>query len=190
MKKQSLWQIVFEFLSIVFAVLLALGLNSYKENMDLKTESEVLSEKIILECKRNLNKLDSVILQNQEFMTYLDSLREQEVVDGFGFNFSNDLLSASAWKFTQVSRSFQLMDQEFLDDATELYEVQNYYMTISNQMFQNLGEMLMKINSVDPKTMVITSHYYLSNILNAASQLQTTYRDFLEKYQKTQVSQS
>ncbi len=183
MKKQ-LWQIVFEFLSIVFAVLLALGLNSYKQNLDLKKESEVLSAKIIQECAKNLEKLDTVITQNRDFKTYLDSLRELSDPDGFSFNFSNDLLSSSAWKFTQVSRSFQLMDQEFLDDATELYEVQNYYMNISNQMFQNLGEMLMEIDRTPPKIMVVTSHYYLSNILDAASQLQTTYRDFLNKYNK------
>ncbi|MEQ9403334.1 MAG: hypothetical protein RIM99_07115 [Cyclobacteriaceae bacterium] len=183
MKKQSIWQVVFEFLSIVFAVLLALGLNSYKQNLDLKQESEVLSEKIILECRKNLSKLDTVINQNKDFMIYLDSLRKAERVDGFGFNFSNELLSSSAWKFTQVSRSFQLMDSEFLDKATELYEIQNYYMSISNDMFQNLGDMLLMLENTKPKTLVNTSHYYLTNILDAADQLKTTYESFLEKYE-------
>ena len=175
-------QVAFEFLSIVFAVMLALGLNSYKQNLDLEKESKVLSLKIIQECTRNLSKLDTVIIQNEDFNAYLDSLREVDDVKGFAFNFSNDLLSSSAWKFTRVSRSFQLMDQEFLDDATELYEIQNYYMGISNQMFQNLGEMLLKLDVVEPKVMIITSHYYLTNILVTASQLQRTYQSFLEKY--------
>lgn len=183
MKKQSLWQILFEFLSIVFAVLLALGLNSYKQNLDLEKESKVLSIKIIKECVRNLEKLDSVIIQNKEFEVYLDSVLAADKIEGFSFNFSNDLLPSSAWKFTQASRSFQLMDQEFLDNATELYEIQNYYMTIANQMFQNLGEMLMQIDSVEPRTLVVTSHYYLRNILDAADGLKTTYEEFLAKYE-------
>ncbi len=182
MKKQSLWPIVFEFLSIVFAVLLALGLNSYKENWDLQKESEVLSKKIILECRKNSSKLDSVITQNQAFKSYLDSLLAQETVTDFSFDFNNKLLSASAWKFTQISRSFPLMDQEFLDYATEMYEVQNYYMTISNNMFQNLGEMIMKAENTEPRIFVLVSHYYLTNILDAALALRKTYQGFLNEY--------
>lgn len=188
MKKQSIWKIVFEFLSIVFAVLLALGLNSYKQNFDLKKESKVLTEKILIECRKNLTKLDTVIYQNQDFRMYLDSVRTLEKVDGFRFDFSNELLSSSAWQFTQVSRSFQLMDQSFLDDATELYEVQNYYMDISNQMFQNLGDMIMKIDEAGSKNIISTSHYYLTNILQSADQLQKMYRNFLEKHEGTNNS--
>ncbi len=184
MKKQSLWQIVFEFLSIVFAVLLALGLNSYKENKDLQEESEVLSNKILIECAKNLGKLETVIQQNREFMVYLDSMRRLEKAGGFGFNFSNELLSSSAWKFTQVSKSFQLMDQEFLDDATELYEIQAYYMEISNQLFQDLGTMLLQVERTEPKTIINTCHYYLTNILSVADGLKSTYDEFLQKYER------
>jgi len=184
MKKQSLWQVVFEFLSIVFAVLLALGLNSYKQNQDLQSESEVLSEKILSECRKNFTNLDTVLVQNRKFMTYLDSMLNLKDVDGFGLNFSNDLLSSSAWEFTQASRSFQLMDQEFLDDATELYELQSYYMQISNQMFQNLGEMLLRVDQLTTDTMIKTSHYYLKNILDVSEDLNERYKRFLEKHEE------
>ncbi|MEP5612350.1 MAG: hypothetical protein ABJP45_08870 [Cyclobacteriaceae bacterium] len=184
MKKQSLWQVVFEFLSIVFAVLLALGLNSYKQNQDLKAESEVLSNKILSECQKNLSNLDTVLTQNKEFMIYLDSLRElKDEVDGFGLDFSNDLLSSSAWKFTQASHSFQLMDQEFLDDATELYEIQSFYMEISNDMFRNLGEVILRADDLKTRTMISTLHYYLRNIVNVADDLKENYEDFIAKYQ-------
>lgn len=182
MKKQSIWQVVFEFLSIVFAVMLALGLNSYKQNQDLKEESEVLSNKILRECQKNFVNLDSVLIENKEFMVYLDSMRKLKDVEAFGLNFSNELLSGSAWRFTQASRSFQLMDQEFLDDATELYELQNYYMEISNQMFQNLGEMQLRVDDLTPETMISTSHYYLTNILGVAEDLNENYKNFLKKH--------
>ncbi len=181
MKKQ-LWQVLFEFLSIVFAVLLALGLNSYKQNMDLKEESQILTQKILMECDKNLAKLDSVVVQNKELKQYLDSMAQIEDPQGFSFNFSNELLSSSAWTFTHGSKAFQLMDQAFLDDATELYEIQSYYMEISNQMFDNLGQMLMKIDEVKPGTFILTSNYYLTNILNSAEELQNQYKDFLSKY--------
>ena len=59
MNKKALTQIAFEFLSVVFAVLLALGLNSYKQNLDLKNEAKFLSQNILNECRSNLSKLDS-----------------------------------------------------------------------------------------------------------------------------------
>lgn len=182
MKKKALAQIGFEFISIVFAVLLALGLNSYKQNLDLKEESEIIKGKILSECAKNSMKLDSVLIQNQSFMDYLDSLRNLKRIEGFGFNFSSELLASSSWKIAQTSSAIHLIDQNFLDDATEMYEVQQYYMNISNQMFQNLGDMLMKVDLVEPKIMVLTSHYYLSNILVASKQLQENYKDFLSKY--------
>ena len=40
MKKKAIAQIGFEFLSVVFAVLLALGLNSYKQELDFENESD------------------------------------------------------------------------------------------------------------------------------------------------------
>ena len=189
MKKQSLWQVVFEFLSIVFAVLLALGLNSYKQNKDLQAESQILSNKILSECQKNLASLDTVLSQNKEFMVYLDSLRElKDEVKGFGLDFSNELLSGSAWKFTQASRAFQLMDQEFLDDATELYEVQAFYMDISNDMFRNLGEIILRADNLKTRTMVNTLHYYLQNIVNVADDLKGNYEEFLEKYKHLRSS--
>ncbi|MEQ9305724.1 MAG: hypothetical protein RJQ14_17555, partial [Marinoscillum sp.] len=148
----------------------------------LKEESEIIKGKILSECGKNSMKLDSVLIQNQSFMNYLDSLSYLDRIEGFGFNFSSELLASSSWKIAQTSSAIHLIDQNFLDDATEMYEVQQYYMNISNQMFQNLGDMLMKVDLVEPKIMVMTSHYYLSNILVASKQLQENYKDFLSKY--------
>ncbi|MEM8895757.1 MAG: hypothetical protein AAGC88_14335, partial [Bacteroidota bacterium] len=63
--KISLWQIAIEFLSVVFAVLLALGLNSYKSNSDLEDEADLLSRKIIKELKKNQLELDTVLVRNK-----------------------------------------------------------------------------------------------------------------------------
>ena len=184
MKKKAIAQIAFEFLSIVFAVLLALGLNSYKQNADLKSESQLLESNILDECQANLLKLDSSIYENEIYQAYLDSLLSSDEIDGFEFNFQNKLLSSIAWNFTTSSKSFQFMNPDFLNDAAELYENQDYYMKISNQMFEHLGDMILQIDNTEARTLTLTGDYYLSNLISASKELRSNYQRFLKKHSR------
>ncbi len=184
MKKKAIAQIAFEFLSIVFAVLLALGLNSYKQNADLKSESQLLESNILDECQANLLKLDSSIYENEIYQAYLDSLLSSDEIDGFEFNFQNKLLSSIAWNFTTSSKSFQFMNPDFLNDAAEIYENQDYYMKISNQMFEHLGDMILQIDNTEARTLTLTGDYYLSNLISASKELRSNYQRFLKKHSR------
>ncbi len=179
--KLSPWQIAIEFLSVVFAVLLALGLNSYKANNDLESEAELLSSKIIKELKRNKLELDTVLIRNKDFKTYVDSLQAVDTLpQSLELSFASELLTKSAWDFTKASRSFSYLDEDFLEEAAALYERQDYYMHISNQMFQNLAEMLM----TDPpmERTLIMSNYFLLNLNASGDNLAESYQEFLSKH--------
>ena len=182
MKKKAFAQIAFEFLSIVFAVLLALGLNTFKQSLDLQNEAALLKNKIILECKHNQLELDTVINLNSDFKKYLDSLNQlDEVVEDFNISIASELLTKSAWNFTLASKSFSHLDEDFLNDAATVYEMQEYYMLISNQMFQNFGQMILSDPEVEQSISI--SDYYLSNLNATASSLKNAYTQFLTKYE-------
>lgn len=183
MNKKAISQVVFEFISIVFAVLLALGMNSYKQNKDLENEGDLLRYRIIEECKRNLVQLDTVLMENEDRFNYIDSLASLDDLSSGSLDISiaNELLTKSAWTFTQASRSFSYMDEAFLNDASIVYEQQDYYMTISNQMFEKLGDMLM--TDPDIEKVVKLTHYYLLNLNNTASELKSSYQEFLENHE-------
>lgn len=189
MKKKAITQIAFEFLSVVFAVLLALGLNSYKQNLDLKNEATFLSNNILNECKANLTKLDSSIQINEDFHHYIDSLIKAEEVKGFSFSYNNEMLSSISWNFTKSSKSFSFIDPVFLNDAAEVYELQEFYMKNSNQMFEHLGSMILQIDNIKPRTLAMTGNYYLSNLIGAAKELKSFYEEFLEKHDVSTQSQ-
>lgn len=150
--KKDFGKIAVEFLSIVFAVLLALALNSLKQQYDLKKESKLLTAKIIKESHKNMVLLDSVNITNANFKLYLDSLLDSptDSLTTFTLGFSNELLSSSAWVYTQNANSYTHLNSDFLDDAIELYEMQGYYMMISNMMFENLGNMLLRAEKLKP----------------------------------------
>ena len=181
--KKTAWQVLFEFLSIVFAVLLALGLNTFKQNMDQKNESELLRDKIIAECKQNLSRLDSAIMENSAMLDYLDSLATLEEIDELNVEMNTQLLTSSAWTFTQSSQSYHYMDTDFLDEATEMYEIQRYYTQMSSRLFEKFGDMLLKVNELETEDFINTIRYYLSNLLNASRELQEYYNYFVEEYE-------
>ncbi|MDW3192522.1 MAG: hypothetical protein R8G66_09155 [Cytophagales bacterium] len=183
-KKQiSFWPLFIEFASVVFAVLLALGLNSYKQNQDLKEESRILSKKILAECRRNLLELDTVNTQNEAYLIYLDSLLAQgNEVSGFSIDYNGELLTSSAWKYTQNSKAFNYIDSTLLNDATIVYELQDYYMKVSGEMFQNIGEMVLNSDNIKSSTLIKTSHYFTRNAHEAGKQLAEAYKEILEDH--------
>ena len=182
MKKKALSQIAFEFLSIVFAVLLALGLNSYKQNLDLRNEGKLLTKNLLTECQANLDKLNISIEENEGFKSFLDSLVLAEEVRGFHFSFSNELLSSIAWNFTKESKAFQQMDSEFLIRAAEVYENQVYYMNNANQMFEYIGSMILEVDNKTPRTLAKTGQYYLDNLIGASYELRKDYESILKDF--------
>ncbi len=181
----SFWPLFIEFISVVFAVLLALGLNSYKQTQDLKEESTTLTSKILAECSRNMSALDSVNLQNREYLYYLDSLLStDEEIHSFRIDISGELLHSSTWKYTQNSPAFNYISGDLLNDATEVYELQEYYMRISGQMIQNIGEFQLRSNTVETRTLLKTCQYYVRNIVNAGDQLEESYEELLADHQQ------
>lgn len=181
--KQSFGQVVLEFVSVVFAVLLALGLDSYKEKRERIRESEVLKDRILQECTLNLAKLDTVIAENQAFKNYLDSLSQLKEISALSASFSSELLLSSAWKSAESSPAFHYLASDFLIEAAEVYDQQDYYMNISNQMFSNLGSMMVELRQRDPRDMVGLLNYYLSNMLDISQDLRERYKEFIRHHQ-------
>lgn len=184
MNKKAIGKIAAEFLSVVFAVLLALGLNSYKDSLDLKKESKILVTKILSECTLNKSKIDSVIYLNQRMLEYLDTVKVDEKVN-FNFSIEDEILLNSAWSFTRSSKAYQYMDNEFLTDATEVYQMQDLYEAFNVGLLSDFGMVMLQSEKVSPEVLLATSQYYLINIQNISMRVQTSYAEFLEKYQTT-----
>jgi len=182
MKKKAIAQIGFEFLSVVFAVLLALGLNSYKQGLDFENESNLLRERIITEVIANKARLDSVIIRNENTMDYLDSLSQLESFGGFAFEVADDLVLQSAWTFTQASKAFSYMDPEFLTQAAQVYEVQSYYRDANDQSLTYLGDIMLKVSELEEHDLLNACQFYLMNLLEVSHELQDNYRDFLDTF--------
>ncbi len=184
MKKKAIAQIAFEFISIVFAVMLALGLNSFKQNIDAEIEAEKIKNSIIRECKLNLTKVDSTLKKNEAYASYPDSLVriEPNKVEGFYFAYEFELLTNSAWKLSQNNNVTNNLEDNFLIAAADIYQTQSFYQEFSEQMFQNIGLLLARQSELEPGDLALSMYYDIGVINNTAEDLKGNFKEFLSQY--------
>lgn len=184
MKKKALTQIAFEFLSVVFAVLLALGLNSYKQNIDLKNDAKMLRKSILLECRNNYTRIDSTMYMNRDFNNYIDSLvrLDPDDINNVSFNYGFELLANSAWKIAQNNKAISVLDQQFLLDAADIYHTQEFYTEFTSSFYQNIGQHITQMNEIPPYNTALSFYYSLNVMNSAATDLQDKLQLLLDTY--------
>lgn len=178
-------QLSIEFLSVVFAVLLALGLNSYKQSLDTTAEARQLKRAILTECKNNLAKIDSVLIQNQWYVDYLDSIVQLPTAEQkgkFQFSYEIELLARGAWDVAQNNQASSSLDQDFLHEVSDLYNLQDFYMDFSKDMISQMGTTLSSYRKLEEVDLILSMHYKISVINTFALELQQTYRKLLQTY--------
>ncbi len=180
--KQSISQILIEFISVVFAVLLALALNAYKESLETRRKADKIKESILMECLSNQEKVKSVLDDNREYFDYIDSLSQlqEKDVKGFGFKFEFELLTKSAWEIAHNTDAVNSINQEFLLQAADLYELQEFIMTFSQEIFSQVGVFISRAESYNSAELVQTMHYYLRIINSVANEYLMESEKFLE----------
>lgn len=181
----SFSQLIIEFISVVFAVLLALGLNAYKEAANAKKEAIKLKQAIIQECKNNLSKLDSVTVNNKAYLDYLDSLVQigpSYTKGTFYFTFEFQHLTNGAWTIAQNNPAVNELEQQFLMDAADLYQGQEFYKSFAFSVFEKVGPMIIDYERLKAANLAQSMHYNISVLFNSISELKKGYQEFLEKY--------
>ena len=183
-KKIPFGQLAMEFISVVFAVLLALGMNSYKQSLDTQSEADLIKKSILLECKNNYANIDSTLVANQEFYDYVDSLvhLDPEDVNNVSFNYSFELLNNAAWKIALNNKAVNYIDQEFLIIAAGIYHTQEFYTDFTSSFYQNLAEHVTRMDEVPPYNTALSFYYSLNVMNSSAHELQSRYQEFIDKY--------
>ncbi|REE02140.1 hypothetical protein [Marinoscillum furvescens] len=183
--KISIPNLIIEFVSVVFAVLLALGLNAYKQSLDNEATATALKEAIISECHQNYLKTDSLLTNNSEYSVLLDSLvqLDSEDIPYVPFFYHFELLTHGAWEAAQRSNAVQDLDPQFLLDAADIYHTQQFYTDFAASFFSNVGTFLAHQNSLDQSNMALAMYYYTGVLNNSVDDLRLKYEEFLDKYE-------
>ncbi len=185
--KISLPSLILEFISVVFAVLLALGLNSYKQSKDDDNKASSLRSSIINECKVNQVKVDSVLVKNQAYFDLLDSLvrLDREDVHNVPFQYEFDLLTNAAWQIAQNDNSSNLLGQQFLLDASDIYQHQSFFMEFTSSFFENMAGYVLDQDNTPPYDMALALYFNMNVMFSACEELQGKYDKFLATYHQS-----
>lgn len=143
MKSINYWinkKLVFEFISISFAVFLGLLLNQWKENYNHNKLADRSLSNIKIEIKENKEVVKEMIADHKICQFKVDSLMEvfKAEDDSVKYSISLDfnLIFSTAWETAKLTQAIAYMDLEVVTDIAAIYEYQEYYSLIVKNFAQ------------------------------------------------------
>lgn len=136
-------KLIIEFFSIVLGVMLALGLNQWRENRQYENKATVALEKVHNEIIANLNLIKAVNENNKETLKEIELMMEADSVVQNDF-IPGVQISGNAWNALLNADVAGYIDYNILDRLSELYSIQDVYM----KMGYILIESMLNINSI------------------------------------------
>ncbi|MBV6644672.1 MAG: hypothetical protein KI790_04450 [Cyclobacteriaceae bacterium] len=182
--KKGLGRVALEFLSIVFAVLLALGLNHWREARINQQLAEGSFDRIQQEIIRNTEELKTSL---QEFDNRIEAIatKKGELVEtgtiaDMSWSYAHPVLAINAWKTAAITQAVLHMEPDQVEQLADIYSIQEMYMEFGFKFFDRVPEMSRFKNEPDVMIEIIETHYAISRSI--AETLLTGYQEFLEEY--------
>jgi len=136
-KKLNYSKLIFEFISVSFAVLFALFVNQWREDHN----NGVIADKAIVNIKAEIIENRDVIndaISNHKFvLSQIDSLFKSSEISKSDINsiknLEVNLLSSSSWEMAQVTKAIFYIDFNKSNVLAKVYSFQSYYESIVKQ---------------------------------------------------------
>ena len=136
---------VFEFLSIIVAVVLAMALSEWRQDHNNRKLAEESYERILDEIENNLNELkrDSArVAKDIEFIVnWLTDVYNKKEPQDFDVNYNFSFLNNSALSVAEINRSLSFLPQEKLMRISEIYATQEFYAAKGPQVFDEMSQL-------------------------------------------------
>lgn len=179
----------FEFLSIVVAVVLAMGLTEWRQDYLNKRLAQKSFANIVEEIQENLEELraDSLrIAKDMEFMqNWVRNRVEGNDSEGFEANFRLSILSKAAFDVAKVNLSLTHLTNEQNIDIAGVYALQDFYSLKASEVFSLMGELQGEVldqNSDEFFKVVQKMRYHEGLVFNTVRAYISGCEEFLEQY--------
>jgi len=144
-RRPSVVKLLAEVVSVVFAVLVALGIDQWWEGRENQAMARVSLEAVTREIRENRAQLEDMgnMPPVAEMMADLDSVigdfeRGDRPRDA-SVNYDLALLSSAAWETAQLNRATQFLPLDQVVTLARLYEFQRYYERAQDEVFDALS---------------------------------------------------
>ncbi|MGE0076792.1 MAG: hypothetical protein AB7S48_02935 [Bacteroidales bacterium] len=143
-------KLLFEFVSISFAIFLGLMLNQWKENYDNKKLVKQSLENILVEVKNNSARVQEMLDSHQVILSKIENILihvDQGKIPSESIGeLSFQLINSTAWETAKLTQAIAHMDINTVSEIARVYEFQEYYRafvkqhtlnSISNKSFES-----------------------------------------------------
>ncbi len=175
----------FEVAAIVFAVLLALWLEGWREDVERAERAETFLTRIRAEVQENRNSLVDAIADHETYMKGLEQALDNDEVGirtvGPFLQIEGGAASDAVWRSAQLSPGVTAMIPfETLSSLATLYETQTYYTDYLNYFFQDYVNLITEIEAgTDGRKAVQLFRRHLEVTNSLGEQLLARYDTFL-----------
>ena len=174
-----------EMLGIIFAVLLALWLEGWREEIELKARADEFLARIHTEVAKNRADIEEAVADNQANIEGLRAAIEAGTIDiqtiAPFLKVSGGSTSNAAWQSAQMTQSIAKMPIETVAELAGLYDTQAYYTDYVSFFFQRYTDLTMAIQdpaTARPAAQKFEQHLSITNSM--AQQLLARYDAFLD----------
>ncbi len=179
-------KIAVEMFSIIFAVMLALGIEDWMQDRERDDRAALMMERITAEVQNNRDELKKAIADNNKFAEGLKkALRKENTIfeDVSPFiQMSAGSINNSAWSSAQMTNVITYMPIETVGQLASLYDTQSYYTKFAQGFIQGFADYSVGVQQPDQMKMVTKKFITNLMIMNSlASNIVDGYDTFLSE---------
>ncbi|MBO3698771.1 hypothetical protein [Roseivirga sp. E12] len=178
---------VFEFLSIVIAVILAMSLTEMRQNYLNRQLAEKSFSNIVDEIRENREGLirDSArIAKDLDFIKkWIEDVKEKRKPEDFSAGFSLSFLNKAAMDVAQNNQSLNFISNERNMAISQIYDTQAFYQEHGAKTFEIMGDMSSSVISSKPEDLlpyVLRFRFHLGVVFNTVKAYLVESEDFLQ----------
>ena len=178
--RDKLPELLLEAVSVVFAVLLALAVDEWRETQSQKALAARARASILEEIRSNESELRNTRDTNRALLQRTEEalLRvKQEPETSVQFNFQVALLSSSSWHTAQMTQAANFLDFDWVRRVSKVYELQDLYVTSQSAVVDRISGISEILDGDDPQRMLTI----IAERLRVALRIQDS---LLEEYAK------
>lgn len=143
--RSRLPELALEAVMVVFAVLVALAVEEWREDLDNRELANRALVAIIAELESNKEEIrDSKDANDSLLVIVREASRDTVLPEDFSVNYEYSLLSSSAWQTAQMTRATQFLPLEQVQSLARLYGLQSLFQESQDQVMDfivNVGDL-------------------------------------------------
>ena len=154
--REKLPELLLEAVSVVFAVLLALAVDEWRETRSRNVLAERARTGILEEIRSNETELRNTRDNNRALLKQIEEAQSQLAQKrdtALQFHFEIALLSSAAWNTAQMTQAANYLDFDWLRRVSNVHELQGLYVTSQSAVVDRLSG-ISEIVGNDPRRML------------------------------------